>query len=88
MRIQLSSNFQVVELSGEEVTPEAIETAIELVNKLGREVVSGGEKKEENFEHASEEQIKYMKVLGLTIPDKLSKKRAWEMIKEAKDKKA
>lgn len=38
MRIQLSNNFQVVELIGDEINEESITKAVELVNKLGEAV--------------------------------------------------
>lgn len=85
MRIQLSSNFQVVELAGEEVNPEAIEKAIELVNKLGKEVVATpattpkGKGKAKASNKPTEKQIKFADELGIDVR-KMTKKAAREAI--------
>lgn len=86
MRVQLSSNFQVVELAGEEVNPEAIEKAIELVNKLGKEVVAtpattpkGKGKSAKGSNKPTEKQIKFADELGIDVR-KMTKKAAREAI--------
>lgn len=91
VRIQLASNFQVVELtydSWSEVDSKEVQFATEMVNNLGQKVVNDikkpVEKKEE--EMATEGQIKFLVGLGLTEKEakKMTKKEAWHYIQDNK----
>lgn len=90
VRVQLSSNFQVVELhfdSINDVDPIEIVKATDLVNQLGKNVINEIKtpKKETIIEEmASEKQIECLTKFGkMTLEDakKLTKKQAAEMIK-------
>lgn len=87
VRIQLASNFQVVELTYDcwsDVNYKEVEDATTMVNRLGSEVVNDikkpVEKKEE--EMATEGQIKFLVGLGMTEKEakNMTKKEAWEYI--------
>lgn len=93
VRIQLASNFQVVELtydSWEEVNGFEVEEATEMVNKLGKEVINEiktkENKKEEKEEMATEGQIKFLEKLGVKEEKakKMTKKEAWHYINDNK----
>lgn len=91
VRIQLASNFQVVELtydSWDEVVQEEVDEATELVNELGAKVKNEikTKKEEKKEEMASEGQIKWLKNLGISEADakKMTKKEAWQMIQDSK----
>jgi Holliday junction resolvasome RuvABC DNA-binding subunit len=93
VRIQLASNFQVVELTYDdwsEVNYHEVSLATEMVNRLGGEVVNDikSNKKEEqkNEEMATEGQIKFLKSLGVNEDDakKMTKKEAWKYLKDNK----
>ena len=72
IRIQLASNFQVIELtynSWNEVTDEDLEKATNMVNNFGQivknDIKTKDNKKEETKEKpASEKQLQYIKMLG------------------------
>lgn len=93
VRIQLASNFQVVELSYDswkDVNYREVADATTMVNRLGSEVKNDiktnkpVEKKEE--EMATEGQVKFLMGLGMTQKDakKMTKKDAWHYINENK----
>lgn len=93
VRIQLASNFQVVELTYDvwsAVDAKEVEMATEMVNSLGQKVVNDiktnkpVEKKVE--EMATEGQIKFLVGLGLTEKEakKMTKKEAWHYIQDNK----
>lgn len=91
VRIQLASNFQVVELtydSWDEVIQEEVDEATELVNELGAKVKNEikTKKEEKKEEMASEGQIKWLKNLGISEADakKMTKKEAWQKIQDSK----
>lgn len=100
VRIQLSSNFQVVELtynSWEEANLYEVEEATELVNRLGSEVVNEiktkkteptvtTEEKKPNAELASEKQIKYAVQLGCdeSKAKQMTKTEIWSFIQRNK----
>lgn len=95
VRIQLASNFQVVELTYDdwsEVDYEEVEEATEMVNRLGSEVVNeiktNKTKENKNEEMATEGQIKFLKSLGVSEDKakKMTKKEAWSYLNENKDK--
>lgn len=93
IRIQLASNFQVVELSYENfncINEEEINAATELVNKLGREVINEvktAKKAGKPIKKASESQIKYAVSLGLDEDEarEMDSKEVFEYIKKHKD---
>lgn len=97
-RIQLASNFQVVEfnlnLEDDElftVQDNRISEAVEVVNQLGKMVENSIKTKEQPKvkaeEMASEAQIKFLKGLGMneTEARKMTKKEAWNFIQKAKE---
>lgn len=92
VRIQLASNFQVIELTyddWDEVTDEELEKATNMVNNLGQIVkndIKTNKKEESKEELATEGQIKFLKELGLTEKEakKMTKKQAWQYIKDNK----
>lgn len=97
VRIQLASNFQVVELTydcWEEVDQLEVNNATDLVNFLGKQVQNDiktkNDKKEPEVkeELASESQVKYLVGLGLDEQKakKMTKKEAWKYIQEHKSK--
>lgn len=92
VRIQLASNFQVVELNynnWSEVDYDEVSQATELVNNLGKSVINEIKTKpqpKEEFKPASEKQIKYAIGLGLS-EDKartMSSKEVWTWIQNNK----
>lgn len=96
VRIQLASNFQVVELTYDdwnEVNADEVEAATELVNKLGKDVVNdiktskptNSEKKEEMI--TDKQKSLLVNKFGVKASDlrNCTKKQAWEMINELKD---
>lgn len=92
VRIQLASNFQVVELTydcWEEVDQVEVNEATELVNFLGKQVINEIKTKSENKpkeEMATEGQIKFLKSLGVdeSAAKKMTKKEAWKYLQENK----
>ena len=96
VRIQLASNFQVIELTyddWDEVTDEELEKATNMVNNLGQIVKNDiktketkKEEKKEKEELATEGQIKFLVGLGMTEKEakKMTKKEAWQYIKDNK----
>ena len=97
-RIQLASNFQVVEfnlnLEDDElftVQDNRISEAVEVVNQLGKMVENSIKTKEQPKvkaeEMASEAQIKFLKGLGMSDTEarKMTKKEAWSFIQKAKE---
>lgn len=95
VRIQLASNFQVVELTyddWDEVNADEVEAATELVNKLGKDVVNDiktskptNEKKEDMI---TDKQLKLLVGKFGVDANKikhLTKKEAWNMINELKE---
>ena len=94
VRIQLSSNFQVVELTGEtwmDIDEELIEHAIKTVNRLGKRVINDiktapkattkANKNENGEEKATPGQIKYLEKFGVDASE-MSKKEAWETLQK------
>ena len=90
VRIQLASNFQVVELtydSWEDVNDYEVTEATALVNQLGNEVINEIKtKKSESVEMATEGQIKFLEKLGVKEEKakKMTKKEAWHYINDNK----
>ena len=90
VRIQLASNFQVVELtydSWEDVNDNEVTEATALVNLLGNEVINEIKtKKSESVEMATEGQIKFLEKLGVKEEKakKMTKKEAWHYIQDNK----
>lgn len=93
IRIQLASNFQVIELTydcWDDLDDIELEEATNLVNKLGKEVTNDIKKPQESKkeELATPGQIKYLIGLGITEKEakKMTKKEAWTTIQELKVK--
>lgn len=87
VRIQLASNFQVVELNFEDIyhaDPQQLDMAIDLVNDLGTRVNSSASTVVK--ERPSEGQIKFAKQLKIDI-SKMDKEQARIAIKDAVAKK-
>lgn len=90
VRIQLASNFQVVELtydSWKDVNDNEVTEATALVNLLGNEVINEIKtKKSETVEMATEGQIKFLEKLGVKEEKakKMTKKEAWHYINDNK----
>lgn len=93
VRIQLASNFQVVELtydSWEEMDIREVNEATELVNGLGQsvknEIKTNKGNKEEPVEKASEKQINFAVKLGLdkAKAESMNKQEVWKWIQEHK----
>ena len=90
VRIQLASNFQVVELTYDswgDVNDNEVTEATALVNLLGNEVVNEIKtKKSEPVEMATEGQIKFLEKLGVKEEKakKMTKKEAWHYIQDNK----
>ena len=92
VRIQLASNFQVVELtydSWECVDASEVKEATDMVNELGKTVVNEIKpKKTETTEEkpASEKQIKFAMNLGLSEEKarKMASKELWSWIQKNK----
>lgn len=94
VRIQLASNFQVIELtydSWDDVTMDELELATDCVNRLGKQVINDiktapkAEKKEEMI--TDKQKALLVNKFGVKASDltKCTKKQAWEMINELKD---
>ena len=101
VRIQLASNFQVVELTFDSLKDgdfdaEELNQAIKIVNELGKRVIndiktapkSEQKEKEKKEELASEGQVKFLTGLGVKEEEakKMTKKDAWKYIQEHKSK--
>lgn len=96
VRIQLASNFQVVELtydSMSDVNYQEVADATTMVNRLGSEVVNDiktnkSESKKQEEELATPGQIKYLVSLGVSeeVAKKMTKKGAWKYLQERKAK--
>lgn len=94
VRIQLASNFQVIELtydSWAEVNEPEVEAAKVMVNLLGQTVVndiksSKPQPNENEVKPASEKQIKYAVQLGLDEDraKKMNSKEVWSWIQKNK----
>lgn len=91
IRIQLASNFQVVELtydSWKDVDYQEVADATTMVNRLGSEVVNEikTNKKTNDEEMATEGQISFLKKLGVSESKakKMTKKEAWQYIQDNK----
>lgn len=92
VRIQLASNFQVVELtydSWDDVIQDEVTEATDLVNQLGKTVVNdiktatkAKESKKEDEEKATPGQIKYLKEKFGIDASKMSKKEAWTTLQK------
>ena len=93
VRIQLASNFQVIELtydSWEDVNTDELADAINLANDLGSKIKNDiktnkpVEKKEE--EMVTEGQLKMLKHLGVSEKEAkmMTKKEAWHYIQDNK----
>ena len=96
VRIQLASNFQVIELtydSWEDVTMDELELATDCVNRLGKQVINDIKSASKAQEFKKEEKItdKQKALLvgkfGVKASDltNCTKKQAWEMINELKE---
>lgn len=92
VRIQLASNFQVVELTYDEwseVNYEEVSLATAMVNRLGSEVVNEIKTKkteQPNEPMASDKQIKFAIKLGLneTKAKQMTQKELWQWIQNNK----
>lgn len=97
-RIQLASNFQVVEFNLEidddeilTIDDERISDAVNVVNKLGEVVINTIKSKENNKttvtteEMATEKQKELLKKFGFSNVNRFTKKEASETIKEFLD---
>ena len=93
-RIQLASNFQVIEFNLEieddeilSIDDERISDAVNVVNKLGEVVINTIKNKDSKTtvkteEMATEKQIALMKKLKVPNPEQYTKQRAREIIKD------
>lgn len=95
VRIQLASNFQVVELtydSWDDVNELEVDDATTLVNRLGKEVINEIKskttptKEEKTEEMATSGQIEFLKKLGVKESEarKMTKSEAWHYIQDNK----
>lgn len=90
VRIQLSSNFQVIELTYENwasIDPNEIIDAQQLVNEFGQNVKNDIKTKPiEKEEMATEGQLTFLKKLGVNeaVAKTMTKKQAWQYIKDNK----
>lgn len=90
VRIQLSNNFQVVELSynsWSEVNSDELESAITIVNDLADRVnVSSTGGSSSIREMATEGQVNYLCKLGVkkTVAEKMTKQEAWQYLHDNK----
>ena len=96
VRIQLASNFQVVELtydSWSEVNETEVKQATEMVNELGKNVVNDiktskqpNESKKSEEEMSTPGQIKYLVSLGVKKSEAkaMTKKEAWSYLQKNK----
>ena len=88
VRIQLASNFQVVELtydSWDDVIQDEVTEATDLVNQLGKEVVNDIKTAaiaKETEEKATPGQNKYLKEKFGIDASKMSKKEAWTTLQK------
>lgn len=95
VRIQLASNFQVVELtydSWSEVDEVEVKQATEMVNELGQSVVNEIKSKKPEANKVVEEmatpgQIKFLKSLGVSESEAkaMTKKEAWKYLQANKN---
>lgn len=95
VRIQLASNFQVIELTYDSldiVTMDELKVATEIVNQLGKNVINdiktapkAQEKKQEMITDKQKEFL--IGKFGKTEKEisKLTKKEAWNLINELRD---
>ena len=92
IRIQLASNFQVIELTydnWESINPNEIIEAQQLVNEFGQNVRNDIKTKtieEKKEEMATEGQIKFLTKLGVkeAVAKGMTKKQAWQYIQDNK----
>ena len=93
VRIQLASNFQVIELTYENwgsVDTDELNDATNLVNELGskvkNEVKTKTQESKKEEEMATEGQIKFLVRLGVKeeVAKTMTKKQAWLFIKDNK----
>lgn len=92
VRIQLASNFQVIELTydkWEDIDSDALISAQKLVNELGQNVHNDIKTKENNpveekKEMATEGQINVLINLGIDekVAKRMTKQQAWRYIKD------
>lgn len=97
VRIQLASNFQVVELTAEsidKINSAELEQAIAIVNDLGKRVINDiktapkakettkANKNEKDEEKATPGQIKYLKEKFGIDASEMSKKEAWTTLQK------
>ena len=92
VRIQLASNFQVIELtydSWDSIDPNEIIEAQQLVNEFGQNVkndIKTKTKESEKEEMATEGQIQFLCKLGMkeSVAKTMTKKQAWQYIQDNK----
>ena len=91
VRIQLASNFQVIELTYDNwaaIDPNEIIEAQQLVNEFGQNVHNDIKTKESKKEEemATEGQIKFLIKLGMkeAVAKTMTKKQAWQYIQDNK----
>ena len=93
VRIQLASNFQVVELTAEsidKINSAELEQAIAIVNDLGKKVINDiktapktkESNKKDGEEKATPGQIKYLKEKFGIDASEMSKKEAWTTLQK------
>ena len=90
VRIQLASNFQVIELtydSWEQVNEVELEQATNMVNSLGQTVINDIKTKtpvKEKQEMSTPGQIKYLVSLGVEEEEAqaMTKKEAWQYLQK------
>lgn len=91
VRIQLASNFQVVELTGDswmDIDAEDLEHAIKIVNDLGRKVINDIKtapkttQTSKGEEKATPGQIKFLKEKFGIDASEMSKKEAWSTLQK------
>lgn len=90
VRIQLASNFQVVELTGDswmDIDQEDLNHAIKIVNDLGKKVINDiktapKSKDSKNEGKATPSQIKYLKEKFGVDASEMSKKEAWSTLQK------
>lgn len=92
VRIQLASNFQVIELTYDNwaaIDPNEIIEAQQLVNEFGQNVhndIKTNKTNSEKEEMATEGQIKFLTKLGVkeSVAKGMTKKQAWQYIQDNK----
>ena len=89
VRIQLASNFQVVELTydfWEQVDDIEVRKAVVMVNNLGKEVINdiktAPKSTQKNEEKATPGQIKFLKEKYGIDASEMSKKEAWTTLQK------